>query len=38
MIMHHVIGNGVNEVSNSLKEASGELFYWFADNQMKAKS
>ena len=31
----NVIGNGVKEVINSLKEASNELFYWFADNQMK---
>ena len=31
-----VIGNGVKEAINSLKEASDELFYWFADNQMKA--
>ena len=23
-------------LTNSLKEASDELFYWFADNQMKA--
>ena len=27
---------GVQEAINSLKEASGELFYWFANNQMKA--
>ena len=32
----YVIGNGVKEVINSLKEASDELFYWFADNQIKA--
>ena len=32
----YVIGNGVKEVINSLKEASDELLYWFADNQMKA--
>ena len=32
----YVIGNGVKEVVNSLKEASDELFYWFAYNQMKA--
>ena len=32
----YVIGNGVKEVINSLKEASGKLFYWFANNQMKA--
>ena len=32
----YVIGNGVKEVINSLKEASDELFYWFADSQMKA--
>ena len=30
-----VRGNGVNEVINSLKEASHKLFYWFPDNQMK---
>ena len=38
MIIHHVIGNDVKVVINSLKEASDELFYWFADNQMKANS
>ena len=32
----YVIGNGVKEAINSLKEASVELFYWFANNQMKA--
>ena len=32
----YVIGNGVKEVINSLKEASDESFYWFTDNQMKA--
>ena len=32
----YVMGNGIKEVINSLKEASDELFYWFADNQMKA--
>ena len=32
----YVVGNGVKEVINSLKEASDELFYWFAFNQMKA--
>ena len=32
----YVIGNGVKEVINSLKEASDKLFYWLADNQMKA--
>ena len=32
----YVTGNGVKEVINSLKEASGELFDWFVDNQMKA--
>ena len=32
----YVIGNGVKEVINSLKEPSIELFYWFGDNQMKA--
>ena len=31
----YVIGNGVKEVINSLKEASEELFCWFAHNQMK---
>ena len=31
-----VIGNGVKQVNSSLKEASDELFYWFADYQMKA--
>ena len=32
----YVKENGVKEVINFLKEASGELLYWFADNQMKA--
>ena len=32
----YVIGNGVKEIINSLKEASDKIFYWFADNQMKA--
>ena len=31
----YVIGNGVKEAINSLKEASVELFYWFANHQMK---
>ena len=31
----YVIGNGAKETINSLKEASDELFYWFANNQMK---
>ena len=30
----YVLGNGVKEVINSLKEASDKLFYWFTDNQM----
>ena len=34
--MPYVIGNGVKEAINSLKKASDELFYWFANNQMKA--
>ena len=32
----YVIGNGVKEAINSLEETSYELFYWFANNQMKA--
>ena len=32
----YVIGKGAKEAINSLKEAPGELFYWFANNQMKA--
>ena len=32
----YVIGNGVKEAINSLKEVSDELFYWFANKQMKA--
>ena len=32
----YVIENGIKMVINSLKEASDELCYWFADNQMKA--
>ena len=35
IIQPYVIGNGVKEVISSLKEAPDELFYWFADNQMK---
>ena len=31
----YVIKNGVKEVITSLKAVSGEIFYWFADNQMK---
>ena len=31
-----VIRSGVEEVINSLKEASDEFFYWFANNQIKA--
>ena len=31
----YVIGNGAKEAINYLKEASDELFYWFANNQMK---
>ena len=33
----YVIGNGVKEAINSLKEASDE-FYWFGNNQMKVNS
>ena len=32
----YVIGNGVKKAINSLEETSYELFYWFANNQMKA--
>ena len=32
----YVIGNGAKEAINSLKETSDELFYRFANNQMKA--
>ena len=32
----YVIGKGAKEAINSLKEAPGELSYWFANNQMKA--
>ena len=32
----YVIWNGVKKAINSLKEASDELFYWFANNQMRA--
>ena len=32
----YFIGNVAKETINSLKEASDELFYWFANNQMKA--
>ena len=31
----YLIGNGAKEAINSLKETSDELFYWFANNQMK---
>ena len=34
----YVIENGVKDIINSLKEASDKLFYWFADNQMKANA
>ena len=34
----YIIGNGVKKVINYLKEAPDELFYWFANNQMKANS
>ena len=33
---HHVIGNGVKEAINSLKEAPDKLFCWFTNNQIKA--
>ena len=32
----HVMGNGVKEIINFLKEAPDTLLYWFADNQMEA--
>ena len=32
----YVIWNGAKEAISSLKEALDELFYWFANNQMKA--
>ena len=32
----YVIGNGVKEVINYLKETLDELFYWLVDDQMKA--
>ena len=32
----YVTWNWVKEVFKSLKEESDELFYWFADHQMKA--
>ena len=32
----YFIGNGVKKVINSLKEASHELFYWYAGNQIRA--
>ena len=32
----YVLGNGVIEVINSLKEEPDELLYWFANNQMKS--
>ena len=31
-----IIENGVKESLTLYKNASDELFYWFADNQMKA--
>ena len=31
----YVTGNGVKEAIKSLKKASDELFYWFANNQIK---
>ena len=32
----YVLGNGVIEVINSLKEEPDGLFYWFANNKMKS--
>ena len=32
----YVTWNWVKEVFKSLKEESDELFYWFADHQMKS--
>ena len=32
----YVLGNGVKEAINSLKEASDKLFYWLSNSQMKA--
>ena len=32
----YVTGDGVMQVTESLKEVSDELFCWFANNQMKA--
>ena len=29
----YVLGNGVKEAINFLKEASDELFYWFANDE-----
>ena len=34
----YVMGNDVKEAIYSLKEASDELFYWFANNQLKANA
>ena len=32
----YVVGDGVTQVNESLKEVSDELFCWFANSQMKA--
>ena len=32
----YFVGNNAKEAIKSLKEASDELFYWFANNHMKA--
>ena len=33
LMIIHVLGNGVKEAINFLKEASDELFYWFANDE-----
>ena len=35
MAIRHITENSANEVINSLKVTSDELFHWFEDSQMK---
>ena len=36
MTKHHVTGDSIKDVFNSLENDSVELFQWFVNNQMKA--
>ena len=35
-MIHHIIGEEVMHIIESVKEVADELFCWFAKNQMKA--